>query len=363
MQRGDFKFLRGSVFTKRIALLLFSGLFFLNGCHSVKTLTESERKAGPAASYSVLIYIHGDGDYLFHEDGRAVRADLRAVEKAQKVAENAVSGEVMIFHHRPQRKVLGLFPRNTNRAYHYRGGELKNELAYRIAAADTPFMKIESELFKEFRSTTESDGHRLFFLYFGHEIPEFPGHPYHRSVPGTDVSTHSFIEGIDGFLKESESFDLVALSTCSNGTPSMATGLSSVTDILLASPQDLHLSHLDIEHLDLLEMEPEIPSAGLATALAEATFERLSQSIQTAVTLSVYDLERAGEYLSDFNKEYHHYLKSGELNMAKENKDCGELPFFDEMRYSDGVFKWFRPAIFGKNLKAEGSSGWGCKPG
>src|SRR5699024_9218908 len=149
-------------------------------------------------------------------------------------------------------------------------------------------------------------------------------------------STTSSYWGVVRFQKEYDDFVSVSHSTSSNCTHSMATRLSSVTDILLASPQDLHLSHLDIEHLDLLEMEPEIPSAGLATALAEATFERLSQSIQTAVTLSVYDLERAGEYLSDFNKEYHHYLKSGEPNMAKENKDCGELPFFDEMRYSDG---------------------------
>lgn len=320
-------------------------------------------KAGPAVSYSVVIYIHGDGDYLFHDEGRAVRSDLRALKKARSVAENAGNGEVMIFHHQPQRKVAGIFPRNTNRVYHYRGGELKNELAYRISSADTPFMQIEAELFREYRSASASDSHRLLFFYFGHEIPEFPGHPYHRSVPGTDVSSISFIKGVEGLLKESESFNLAALSTCNNGTPSMAAGLSGVADVVLASPQDLHLSHLDIERLNLLETEPDVPDTGLAAAIAEDTFERLSQTIQTAVTLSVYDLEKAEGYLSDFNREYHHFLKSGEPNMAKENKDCGELPFFDEDRYSHGVFKWFSPAAFGKDLNLQWISGWGCKPG
>lgn len=342
------------------ALLLFA----LNaaGCHSVKTLSEGNPDSVSPPGYSVLIYIHGDGDYLYHDpEGRAVQADDNALDKAMDLAKRAEQGEVFIFHHRAQKKIAGLFPRNTNRVYHYQGGNLLHELSYRAESAEEKFLQTEAELFKRYRSD-KSTGHRHFFLYFGHEIPESPGHAYHRSRPGTEVVTGTFISGAKGFLNDNDRFDMLALSTCNNGTPSMLAGMKDAADVVLASPQNLHLSHIDIRSLSLLESDQKTPSNELAKTIAEDTFHRLANSVQTAVTLSVYDIRQLDPYIGELNERYTSCLNQHHPNLSRENTDCRPNRFFEFPAYTVGVHSFFKPASFGASAQQEEYSGWGCKP-
>ena len=360
------------VLRKRFCFILLFSALCAAGCNSVKNITHENRVSTignespdvlPPVNYSVLIYIHGDGDYLFHDsEGSALQADEHALEKAVEAAEKAEQGEVFIFHHRAQRKIIGLFPRNTSRVYHYRGGELQNELSYRLVPDQKAFLVTEAELYKRYRSDINSPGHRHFFLYFGHEIPEFPGHVYHKSRPRTEVYTESFISGIEEFLVEGDSFNMLGLSTCNNGTATMMAQMEGVADVVLASPQNLHLSHLDIGALSLLEADPDVSPGRLAGTIAEDTFQRLSRSIQTAITFSLFNIEEINPYISDLSKHYPAYLESPDPRLSQDNTDCSRLNFFDSSHYTDGVSVLFKPAAFGLNSQVAKHTGWGCKP-
>jgi len=54
-----------------------------------------------------------------------------------------------------------------------------------------------------------------------------------------------------------------------------------VSDLLLASPMNLHLSHIDSEGLSLLESRPGISPVQLADSMAAQTCRRLEQEVQT----------------------------------------------------------------------------------
>lgn len=346
-----------------IGFLFLLSALYITGCHSVKTLSQESGEAVSPVDYRILIYIHGDGDYLFHDaDGNALRADEHALGKAIETARGAEHGEVFIFHHRAQKKVLGLFPRNTNRVYYYRGGERLKELSYRLVTDQKSFLQTEAELYKNYRSEDDGTGLRSFFLYFGHEIPASPGQAYHLSRPETDVHTGTFVSGINRFMDGSARFSMLALSTCNNGTPAMMAQMYGAADVVLASPQNLHLSHLDIGELSLLEANQNISSIRLAKALANDTFERLTNSIQTAITLSVYNTGEINSYITELNHHYETYLEGVIPDVTADNTDCSQLSFFNSQEHTGGVKTLFKSASFGRHAQKEEHSGWGCKP-
>lgn len=347
----------------RFGTLLFLGLILGAGCQSVKTITHTNQEVSTPVDYSIVIYIHGDDDYLFHDaDGNAVQADQHALEKAVEAAERAGHGEVFIFHHRAQKKILGLFPRNTNRVYHYRGGERQNELSYRLSSDQDSFLQMEAELYKSNRLADPIPDHPLYFLYFGHEIPESPNQGYHRSRPEVEVHTESFVSGMQRFLDGDDTFSMVGLSTCNNGTPTMMAEIKGVAEVVIASPQNLHLSHLDIGGLSLLETDRNISPISLADKIAEDTFGRLSHSVQTAITLSVFNITEISPYVTDLGQYYQTYLTNNKPNMMRDNIDCSQLQFFNFEHYTDGVRSLFQPAAFGRSSGVATHQGWGCKP-
>ena len=335
----------------------------LVGCSSVKTVYEQSPEATKEDShYMVITYIHGDGDYLFHDqDGKAVRADDNALRKLHKSAKEATNGEYFIFHPQGKNKFLRLFPRRNNQLYHYRNGELINLISYRNESNSGSFLETESRILRDLKSPKSTGTYRTVFLYFGHEIPLYHGKSYHRSRPGVDVNTATFANGIRKLIPEDERFDLIALSTCNNGSPAMVHQLQNRSDVVLASPQNLHLSHLDTEQLFLLETAPEISTFQLAERLAESTFERLTKTVQTAVTLSVYDMDKLESVMDQFYVQSEEFVDQKNPNLYRDNIDCSKLPFFASGKYSPGVSTLFRPAKFGRNTGDSTHSGWGCK--
>lgn len=350
---------------KTVLAVTISILFILlAGCSHVKTVSSDIAPESPApVGYSVVYYIHGDSDYLFHmDDGTPAEADEQALSRAKKVAEQAESGEVFIFHQKPRKKRLGLFPRRSNRLYHYRNGELINRVQYRLRSDDEPFLTTEAALYHDYRSVNPDSNHRSFFLYFGHEIPLYPNQPYHATLPDIDVYTGSFAAGVERFhIRSNGSHDLVVLSTCSNATPVMAKGLKGLTDVLLASPQNLHLSHIDTGKLSLLESEPDIQASTLADAMAKETYQRLSETILTVITLSIYEMDRLSPYIDRLYERTARHLETEKPNIYRDNIDCEDLDFFEEGRYRDGVKVWYRAPAFGRQADRTGHSGWGCK--
>ena len=332
----------------------------VTGCSHTSSITEQELTENTRdVNYSVIYYIHADADYLYHNsDGKPIQANSRVLSTALEVGEAARSGEVFIYYQRPERKILGLFPRKSSRFYQYKNGLLINHMKYRHEDKREPFLTTEAQLMTKYRT----DSHQTYFLYFGHEIPLGNNKGYHRSLPGIDVNTFSFATGIQNFLKtDDERFSLVALSTCNNGTPEMAKLLTPFTHTLLASPQNLHLSHIDSDAIQLLETNPDISSLQLGRFLGEFTFQRLDTTVHTTISLALYDLKTVSTYIKSLSAYTAVDKVSERPLLFKDNIDCAKIHPFDPEAYTQGIEIWYKPARFGRQ-SAQLHSGWGCKP-
>lgn len=344
-----------------IALLLLLAA----GC-GTSNLPRTERPADEQlpVEYRAVYLIHGDGDYLYHDaEGNALQADRQVLREATAVAEQASRGEVFIFHQKPERRILWLFPQKDRVMLHYRNGNLVNTRRYSPAG---PAFGREAELMA---ALGNSNADRNALLYFGHEIPQGERPGYHRSRPDVPFGEERFAEG-SAMLHDS--WDLIALSTCNNGTPRIASALSGLADWLLASPQNLHLSHIDTEKLLLWEEDPSLDGDSIATAIADDTFRRLEREVQTVISLAVYPLDdpdmlRAFARAADRGEESAADEPGAESEpgtaprAAGDMVDCADLPFYRD-RYGGDIRIRYRAPMFGRGADKQEHSGWGCQP-
>jgi hypothetical protein len=92
---------------------------------------------------------------------------------------------------------------------------------------------------------------------------------------------------------------------------------------------------------------------GVALLVARDAFDRLAAHIQTAVSVVVYDVDRAQEFLTEARGRYEETLnllkRMTPVSAASiEHCDCAELPGF------------YRPARFGRSQHKQSHSGWEC---
>lgn len=306
--------------------------------------------------YTAIYVIHGDGNYLYHdEEGRALQADEEKVKEAKSVARQAKQGEIFIFYQRPEKKIFWIFPQKDRVLLHYRNGELINSTRYSPASSDRALVA-ERELYKKYRISNTS---RQFFLYFGHEIPHLQERSYHRSRPDAEFNMDHLADGMRTFLDEDSEFDLTVLSTCDNGTPVTAAKMQTLSRYLVASPQNLHLSHIDTEPLLVLEESPRLQTSALADSLARQTYDRLNSFLETSITLSIFNLEKTDQSLNELSEKYLQYFReNSEMAIEEENTDCASLSFWDGSEPSKVFYK---PANFGAHSNRESHSGWGCR--
>lgn len=325
---------------------------------------ETQPENQSAAEYSVTYYIHADSDYLYHDpDGNPVRENSRVLATAFDVAEAAFSGEVFIYYQPAERKILGLFPRKSSRFYHYKNGQLINQVNYRHPDKKEAFLDTEAQLMNQYRAQNRTNHHQNYFLYFGHEIPSKNGKGYHQTLPDIDVNTASLAKGIQNFLlSDDDHFSLVVLSTCNNGTPLMAKHLLPFTDLMLASPQNLHLSHIDSGELTKMESDLDNSPFQIARSMAEQTFQRLNEEVQTTLTLALYRLDDIEAYIDPLTS----YTAANQVpdpsEQFQDNVDCAALSLPDSVSHGEGVETWYEPARFGRKSGQNTHSGWGCKP-
>lgn len=353
-----------SVIKFRLFKIIFAA-FVLTGCSSTSELLyESSLDESWGIDYSIIYYIHADSDYLYHDStGNPIRGNSLVLKTAHEVAENAKTGEVFIFYQRPERKILGLFPRRSSRFYHYENGVLTSKVEYRHSNKSEEFLTSEAQLYDQYRIQSRNDEPEKYVLYFGHEIPLEEGGGYHHTLPDIEVNIETFSKGLKHFLAGDQTrFDLVVLSTCNNGSPIMADYLMPISNTVVASPQNLHLSHIDSESLRELESSPEITSIQLARMMAEKTYNRLANEILTTITLAVYDFEEVQKYRDELREFRVSYADFNLIPLYSDNIDCKEIEIFDNERFSNGVIAWFKPARFGRASANETHSGWGCRP-
>ncbi len=319
----------------------------------------------PDMHYSIVFVIHGDGDYLYFDtSGNEHQADEKYLAEAKKVAQENPLAEVFIFHQRPRKNFLFLFPLEDGEFYYYRKGQLiANELYWRDQ--EHSYFYTEAELYRQFR-TSDQRKKMSVFLYCGHEIPEFGGAGYDESYPDRMFTIQDFANGLKDFTKDSTRIDLLILSTCYGGTPYTIDVLGSFAPTIIASPDNLHLSYFDLnllKRLDLSLQDGEV--SAFAKRFAQESFARLTRDVQTSVSVAVYDVERVKEFLHLVRGTYLDQL----ITLKKERKDfqvdighcdCADIRAYVLPTMSKGVDIFFRPARFGRSKYKKIHSGWEC---
>jgi hypothetical protein len=97
--------------------------------------------------------------------------------------------------------------------------------------------------------------------------------------------------------------------------------------------------------------------------MAEITYERLTETVHTTITLSLYDLNDLQDYIHSL-ASFTTVTKTTERTASfQDNVDCAEIyPAVPDF-YRQGVGTWYKPSRFGRQPDQLTHSGWGCKPG
>jgi hypothetical protein len=351
----------GSVCCAAVTVLLAS----CSPALPVQRETQQVEGGPPGTQYSIVCVIHGDGDYLFHDtSGNEYMADEEALAGAKRVAGENPHAEVFIFHQRPTRQVLFLFPLRDGEFYYYRGGRLIAQESY-WRDQERSRLEPEVELYHRFRAGNLRDQVSV-FLYCGHEIPELGGTGYDASYPERPFTVRGLADGLQDFTRDSARFDLMVLSTCFGGTPYTIGALGSAARYVIASPENLHLSYFDFRPLERLDLALQDGNVlAFANSFARQAFDRLTGDIQTAVSVAVYDIERVQDYLRSVRGMYEHSWSAvgGETQAARasiEHCDCADLPAYVLPTMHAGVDVLYRPARFGRSQYKQAHSGWEC---
>lgn len=341
-----------------LALLLIS-------CSSRPKLapeTQLDRAGASPSDYELVFIIHGDGGYIFHDsDGNAHRADEEALAGAIRVAERNSQAEVFIFHEKPRKHTLLIFPRRDGEFYYYRNGRLIARESYWRNQGPARFSP-EIAFHQRFRSAKANSPIRM-FLYFGHEIPEVGGTGYDASYKNRSFTIQDLVDGLRDMKPDSAKFDLVVLSTCFNGTPYIVSKLSPLARYVMASPGNLHLSYFDLQPFEALDVNLQNRDVlSFARNSAKQAYDRLVKDIQTEITIAVYDVDRVTQYVNSVDSIYTRNLAAHEVSptTTMQRCDCAEDPAFRSDAMSEGIEVFFRPARFGRSAQKKTHSGWEC---
>jgi hypothetical protein len=265
----------------------------------------------------IIYIIHGDGNYLYHdEEGNELNAAERILEQSKYVAENISRGEVFIFYQKPSADFL-FFTKDDGEFYYYRKGiNISGETYSRKDAED---FEIEAGLINKYSETSDI---KTVLLYYGHQIPLQENFGYHSSYPEKEFDIYMFADGIkdlsSSLNSSEEKFDLIILSTCKNGNRETISSVSTLTDYLLASPVDIHLSHLNSESLVSLSNEKYLSIFEMAKHFAESAFTKLSEITATEIHINVYDLKIKPETEKTLITEFYRPPKFGRRNITIE---------------------------------------------
>jgi hypothetical protein len=339
---------------KYFALLVLA----LSGCQTTFRNDASGDIAQTPPPVATIIYIiHGDDSYLYHTPaGKPLKADEMALKQALAVGKSLKKAEVFVYHQKPRKKFLFFFPKKDGRFYYFRNGRLIAEESYSRAENPGSFAA-EGVLYRKFSPHPHAAKRMLFF--FGHQIPEQPGTPYSKSYPNTPFSIWDFANNLPVFSHPSDTgkiFDLIALSTCNNGTPVVIDALAPLTNLLLASPGDLYLSYFDTQILSEVNLQHSSAET-IAAEVARSSFARLQQNTQTQITVALYHIDKLLPQIKALATAQQKLARS-----VKTNSDCVDCrKILGNAASFSGIDVLHRPARFGRSKTNRTHSGLGCR--
>jgi hypothetical protein len=348
----------------------------LISCQSVHRGLEKEIPA-EEIRYQLIYVIHGDGSYLYHtRDGKANQADLRALEQAFDTAAALTHAEVFVFHQKSKKR----FVSNTGNFYYFKNGVRKNEFSYE--RRHTPsFWEEEAAIFHTYHAGSDSNAKIALkplriFLFFGHQVFETDGLGYYSSYPDETFGVDELARGIALFGAQGETLssnswayqkkdtflNLIVLSTCRGGTPGTIKKLSPLTRYIIASPENLHLSYMNMGILKDLETWNGNTMQPFYRDLVVHAFTDLIQLTNTVVSIALYDTGQVGPYLESIEEQHERrlitYLEEGAIPL--DYFDCQDDPVFSREFFGKGVFILYRPPLFGRDKMKNYHSGWEC---
>ena len=355
---------------------LCAAAVLLISCQSVPRELEEEPSA-EEIRHQLIYVIHGDGSYLYHtRDGKAHQADLRALEQAFDTAAALTHAEVFVFHQKSKKR----FVSKTGKFYYFRNGERKNEFSYKRRHSPS-IWEDEAAIFHSYHAVNDPTPKTALkplriFLFFGHQVFETDGPGYYSSYPDETFGIDELAKGIALFdaqdktpnsnsgtdQKEDIFFNLIVLSTCRGGTPGTIETLSPVTRYIIASPENLHLSYMNMGLLKGLETWNGNYMQPFYKELVVHAFAELIQLTNTVVSVALYDTGQVGPYLESIEEEYERRLITNreEGVIPLEYYDCQDDPDFARKYSGKGVFILYRPPLFGRDKMKSYHSGWEC---
>ena len=334
--------------SQKVAFFLV--LILLGACSGTHSVLQTDEDT---LRYSIISIVHADANYLYHVNGEARKANNEALKESIETAQNAKHGEVFIFHQKPERRAFLFFPKKDRVFYHYRNGKLINKGNYSPADGG---LTAEAQIYKNLSAKKDL---KEYLIYFGHEIPTFKDRNYHRSMADMNFDTEIFTQDLKKF---SSKFDVIILSTCNNGNPYMMEKLRSITDVAVASPQNLHLSYMSMEKFDLLEKNDSISNGIFADFFAHHAFDELGSKLSTMVTISVYKFNEFENNLTELSESYTKHLEKTSVKpFFTDNVDCQSLDIYNGALHLYGMTVLYKAPDFGKRATKKQHSGWGCK--
>lgn len=334
--------------------------FVLTSCYrNHGALLRDQTISGPHESgiKSTLVFlISGDGSYTdHHQAAKRLEADGGILKQAIAFAKNSSHAEVFIFHQKPKRKWLFLFSRPDGSFHYFRNGQrLANGSYHRRSKLDS-----ENEIFGNYHARGSEE--RVFgFLYFGHALEEGSDQRLRQSMNVDELA-----QGMSCLLSEVDpnlmKFDLVVLSACYSGTPGIVAELAPYSRYILASPDELHLAYMDIQPLRGMSEIGLLEVHSLAREMASRSLARLREWTQTAITLTVYDIERIAPFLQEVLDRQRVVRE----NQAQGSPQPVTVEYYDCFEESPeipavGVEVYYQPPRFGRLKNKTKHSGWTC---
>jgi|GEM_PF-3615116 len=278
--------------------------------------------------YSFIFQIHEDASYDFHtKEGIKKFGYKEAYKQAKNLALTCTICEVFIFREMAKNGLYSgkveyfLSRKRKSRLYHKREQGEK----------DLEFFQKHSMKLKQKKGKI-----RTFFTYFGHSVPETGVEGYSHSLPHLTFG----ITHLENRLKKLGAggdsgllFDGIILSSCHNGTPFILNRLVPFANYVVASPENLHLSYLDIKPFLEIEKKQDISTLDLLKKIIDQSMETFEQrAIKTFTVLSLYQIQKIKATLAEVSLVYEKNFKKN----TQDYKDCQDVrglsPFLERMQ-------------------------------
>lgn len=222
-----------------------------------------------ATGVSAIFIVNGDASLSYYLNNKKHDGGDNALKSAREFALSCGNCEVAIF---------SLSPRAKDKAYFYRNEALLAQKSYSRKKTGYRF-EFEAQWYGK---NTDGQHQDLVLSFFGHELTSHQS-AYFNSTRAT-YSQGMFIEDISKFLKRSDKFSLMILSTCQNGKESNAMNFEHLTRFLIGSTVNLNLRM--IETKGLIQGIVNAPKA-----IVDESFEEIAKIDNTEIGIVAYDFE------------------------------------------------------------------------